>query len=232
MKNAHLRFGHLTYTKVFKKSTTRFRLPLDRFIGESEQDSQVKAHLISAIGGDTQIAALSAAVANRDYFMVEAADGTSFRISLGTNAECYRGSLAIEGSKRPLRHVVAVSEELAQAGSAKNDKNKGHTILIDGSPRFVWTSLAHLHGIPGIPEWATWIVNELDRMKAIKTLVGIGCSPILIEASKGLLMSCISRGIRSGELRFPAGNGPIQWNVIPLIQLLLPGGAPPFLKAE
>lgn len=80
MKNAHLRFGHLTYTKVFKKSTTRFKLPLDRFIGESELGSEVKAHLISVVGGDTQIAALSAAVANRDWFTVEDPDGTSFRV--------------------------------------------------------------------------------------------------------------------------------------------------------
>ena len=49
MKNAHLRFGHLTYIKVFKKSTTRFRLPLDRFVGEAEHDSQVKVHFISVI---------------------------------------------------------------------------------------------------------------------------------------------------------------------------------------
>ena len=72
MKNAHLRFGHLVYTKVQKKTTTRFKVPLDRFIGESESNSQMKAHLISVIGGDTQIAAVSAAIANRDWFTVEA----------------------------------------------------------------------------------------------------------------------------------------------------------------
>jgi hypothetical protein len=66
VKNAHLRFGHLVYTKILKKTTTRFRLPLDRFIGESESDTVAKAHFISVIGGDTQIAALSAAVAVQD----------------------------------------------------------------------------------------------------------------------------------------------------------------------
>lgn len=114
MKNAHLRFGHLVYTKAFKKTTTHFKLPLDRFIGESESGSQMKAHLISVIGGDTQIAALSAAVVTRDWFTIEAPDQTSHRVCLGANAECYRGSLQLEGQKRPLRHLVAVSEELAQ----------------------------------------------------------------------------------------------------------------------
>ena len=34
MKNAHLRFGWLTYVKSTEKTTTSIRLRLDRFIGE------------------------------------------------------------------------------------------------------------------------------------------------------------------------------------------------------
>lgn len=71
MKNAHLRFGHLIYTKALKKTMTRFKVPLDRFIGEPESNSVAKAHLISVIGGDTQIAGLAAAVANNDSFTLE-----------------------------------------------------------------------------------------------------------------------------------------------------------------
>jgi hypothetical protein len=64
MKNAHLHFGWLTYVKVTEKTTTNIRLRLDRFIGELLPDPprQAKAHLISVIGGDTQIAAISAAI--------------------------------------------------------------------------------------------------------------------------------------------------------------------------
>ena len=63
MRNAHLRFGWLTYVKITEKTTTNIKLRLDRFIGELLPDSprQAKAHLISVIGGDTQIAAISAA---------------------------------------------------------------------------------------------------------------------------------------------------------------------------
>ncbi len=219
MKNAHLRFGHLTYTKVFKKSTTRFKLPLDRFIGESELGSEVKAHLISVIGGDTQIAALSAAVANRDWFTVEDPDGTSFRVSLGSNAECYRGSLQLEGHTCPLRHLIAVSKELTQTA---NGKNTERIIILDDCAQFVWASVAHAHGMPGTSEWADWILDELKRMKAIQTLVGIGCSPVLVKGSKGLFMNCISRGLRERKLQLPENNGPIQWSRMPLAQLLLP----------
>ena len=34
MKNAHLRFGWLTYIRMTEKATTHIRLRLDRFVGE------------------------------------------------------------------------------------------------------------------------------------------------------------------------------------------------------
>jgi hypothetical protein len=219
VKNAHLRFGHLVFTKVLKKTTTRFRLPLDRFVGESESHSQSKAHLISVIGGDTQIAAIAAAVANREWFTIEAPGGTTLHTSLGANAECSRGSLQIVGYKRPLRHLVAVSEDLAQCGSGKSTER---TIIFDDSAQFLWASLAYVHGIPGLPDWADWIRSELQRMKAIQPLIGIGCSPVLVQGTKGLFMNCVSRGLREGILQFPSSNGPIQWKRTSISQLLNP----------
>ena len=216
MKNAHLRFGHLIFTKALKKTTTRFKVPLDRFIGEPESNSHVKAHLISVIGGDTQIAALAAAVANCDSFTVEAPDQSSFHITLGAKAESYRGSLQLE-DKRALRHLVAVSEELAQVGSGKNTER---TILLDDSPQFLWASLARLHGLPGTQEWSEWITAELMRLKAVQSLIGIGCSPVLVKGPKGLFMNCISRGLRDGKLGFPESNGPIDWSQFSLPELL------------
>lgn len=219
MKNAHLRFGHLTYIKVGKKTTTQFKVPLDRFIGEPQVGGRVKAHLISALGGDTQIAALMAAINNQDGFTIEGADRTWFPAMLGANAECYRGSLVVEELKRPLRHLVAVSEELAQTGGGNITDR---TILIDGSEQFIWASLSHLHGIPGTEQWARWMSDELRRTKAVENLIGIGCNPVLIKAPKGLLMNYVSRGVREGKLRFPENNGPIEWCGFSLSQLLLP----------
>jgi hypothetical protein len=219
VKNAHLRFGHLVYTKAFKKTTTHFKLPLDRFIGESESGSQTKAHLISVIGGDTQIAALSAAVVTRDWFTIEAPDQTSHRVCLGANAECYRGSLQLEGQKRPLRHLVAVSEELAQTA---NGKCTERAVIFHDSPQFIWASLAHIHGVPGSEAWADWILRDLKRLKAVQPLAGIGCSPVLLKGAKGLFMNCVSRGLREGKLRLPVDNGPVQWSRSGLSQLLSP----------
>ena len=55
MKNAHERFGVLEYTKRMKDTTTRIRLRLDRFIGEVESEGTCKAHLISVLGGDSDV---------------------------------------------------------------------------------------------------------------------------------------------------------------------------------
>jgi len=219
VKNAHLRFGHLIYTKPLKKTTTRFKVPLDRFIGESESNSVVRSHLISVIGGDTQIAGVAAAVANNDSFTVETPDRSAFRVTLGAKAQCFRGSVRLEEHKRPLRHLVAISEELAQIGSGKNTDR---AILFDDASQFVWSALTHLHGLPGTPDWAEWVIGELKRVQALEPLIGIGCSPVLVKGPKGLFMNCIGRGLRDGKLHFPESNGSIEWSTMTLSQLLLP----------
>lgn len=219
MKNAHMRFGYLSYTKILKKTSTRFRVPLDRFIGEPESGGLMKAHLISVVGGDTQIAALSSAVANRDSFSIETPNRATFLIFLGSNAKCYRGSLPIEGHKKPLRHLVAVSEELVQISSGKLAER---AILFHNSAQFVWASVAQIHGVPGTEEWADWVIKDLKRLKALEPLIGIGCDPVLVKGAKGLFMNSISRGLREGKLQLPIENGPVQWSPTSLLQLLVP----------
>ncbi len=220
MKNAHLRFGRLGYTKVLKKTTSHFKIPLDRFIGEpSENQSLLHAHLISVIGGDTQIAAVGAAIANREWFSIEFPDGSTVRATLGGNSQSYRGSVSLEGSKHPLRHLVAVSEELSQIGTGKTIER---VILFDDSPEFIWKSLAQVHGVPGVCEWGAWLVGELKRLKKIEPLRGIGCCPVLVKGPKGMFMNCISRGLRTRNLQFPPRNGPVHWGRLSLSQLLTP----------
>src|SRR5258708_30472044 len=77
MKNAHLRFGWLTYVKCTEKTTTSIKLRLDRFIGEVLPDppSQAKAHLISVIGGETQSAPLNGRSFFWDRLLCVAAGG-------------------------------------------------------------------------------------------------------------------------------------------------------------
>jgi hypothetical protein len=64
MQNAHERFGALEFTKHRKDTTTRVRVYTDRAVLEPAkgENGQASAHLISLIGGDSEIGALWAAI--------------------------------------------------------------------------------------------------------------------------------------------------------------------------
>jgi hypothetical protein len=218
MKNAHLRFGWLTYLKMTEKTTTHFKLRLDRFIGEVLPDPprQAKAHLISVIGSDTQLSAVSAAISLGDRFMVEAPGVAPIRICLERNAESYKGSLLLSGRKKPLRHLIGVSEELGSASSI----GSGRTLLGSSAPAFLWASLAHIHGLPGIPDWAEWFYKKLTMHQALVPLLGVGCDPVLIKGQKQQFLAWLTEGIESGALDFPDQCGPIEWPRLNLNSIL------------
>ena len=113
MKNAHERFGVLEYTKRMKDTTTRIRLRLDRFIGEVGSGGSCKAHLISVLGGDSDVGAIWAAVIEQSHFTVEAKGIEPVTARLGEDAQCFRGTITIPGRK-PIRHLVATSAELVK----------------------------------------------------------------------------------------------------------------------
>jgi hypothetical protein len=220
MKNAHLRFGWLTYVKCTEKTTTSIRLCLDRFIGEVLPDPprQAKAHLISVIGGDTQIAAVSAAISLGDRFMVEGPGVQPIRVCLERNAQCFKGSLQLAGRKKPVRHLVALSEEFA----ASNAQSSERTLLASAENRFVWASVAHVHGIPGIPNWADWFASELKTHRAIIPALGIGCDPVVVKGEKELFLDWLSWGVESKSINFPTETGSIRWPSLSLEDLFLP----------
>jgi hypothetical protein len=221
MKNAHLRFGWLTYVKSTEKTTTSIKLRLDRFIGEVLPDPprQAKAHLISAIGGDTQIAAVSAAISLGDRFMVEGPGVQPIRVCLERNAQCFKGAVQIPGRKRPLRHLMGLSEEIANTNMSASS---GRTLLGGSDSRFVWAALAHTLGIPGVPEWADWFAGELNSHKAIVRTLGIGCNPVLIKGEKEQFLDWLSWGVESGAIGFPAETGSIRWRNVSLHDIFLP----------
>jgi len=210
MKNAHLRFGWLTYVKSTEKTTTSIKLRLDRFIGEVLPDPprQAKAHLISVIGGDTQISAVSAAISMGDRFMVEGPDVQPIRVCLERNAQCFKGSIQLARRKKPLRHLIGMSEEFS---STNPSANSGRTLLAGSDKRFVWTSIAHIYGIPGIPDWADWFADELDTHRALIHALGIGCTPVIVKGDKEQFLDWLSWGVESGAIPFPTDTGSIRW---------------------
>ena len=210
MKNAHLRFGSLRYVKSTEKTTTSIKLHLDRFIGELLPDPprQAKAHLISVVGGDTQISAISAAISMGDRFMVEGPEVPPTRVCLERNAECFRGSIQVPGRKNPLRHLIGMSEELILGNRSAN---AGRILLAGSDKEFIWASVAEIFGIPGIPRWADWFAGELNTHHAIAPMLAIGCNPLIIKGEKEKFLDWLSWGVESGAINFPAESGSIRW---------------------
>jgi len=220
MKNAYLRFGWLTYVKSTEKTTTSIKLRLDRFIGEVLPDPprQAKAHLISVVGGDTQISAISAAISMGDRFMVEGPDVQPIRVCLERNPQCFKGSIQLAGRKKPLRHLIGLSEEFASSNAFAGS---GRRMLAGSDRRFVWSSIAHMYGIPGIPEWAEWFADELNTHHALIQALGIGCDPVIVKGEKEQFLDWLSWGVESGAIRFPTQTGSIRWPGVSLQDIFL-----------
>ena len=169
MKNAHERFGVLEYTRQIKDTTTRIRLHLDRFIGEVESNGNCKAHLISVIGGDSDVGAIWAAVVEQNLFTVEAPGFDPRSASLGEDAQCFRGTISIAGRK-PIRHLVAISAELAKTRPGMDPEGR-RTILCDNDPTFVLYRISQRFGLPvGSTRNSTAVVrsNHLSAWDALQ----------------------------------------------------------------
>ena len=221
MKNAHLRFGWLTYNKRTELTTTHFKVHLDRFVGEvnSAPPRRAQAHLVSAIGSDTQIAAIGAAMSMEEEFVVEGPGIEPIKVSLGRKAQTYRGSLQLADRKRPLRHLIGISQEFLNLTTTASS---ARTLVIDSTPAVLWPVFARLHGLPAVPDWADWFCRQLQKQKAITPVLGIGCDPVLIRGDKEKFLTWLSRGVERGDICLPQRCGRIDWPVLSLKQVLHP----------
>jgi hypothetical protein len=140
--------------------------------------------------------------------MVEGPGVQPIRVCLERNAQCFKGSVQLAGRKKPLRHLIALSEEFS---SSNISAGSGRTLLASSKNGFIWASIAHIHGIPGIPEWADWFAGELETHRAIMPALGIGCDPVVIKGQKEQFLDWLSWGIESEAIRFPASTGSIRW---------------------
>ena len=200
MQNAHLRLGLLEYTRMTEKTSTRIRLRVDRYVGEDE-----KAHLISAFGNDSDVGAITAAVHEKAAFTLTFPDGEVKEVALGEHASCYKGAVSLPDRKHPVRHMVAVSEELYTNGGV------GRTILLRYQRDQAWATLVSFLGLPAEPSWAEHILGVVEAEERIKALDGIGCQPVLISATTEEVLERIGEGLKNQTLSLPKTNGPIIW---------------------
>jgi hypothetical protein len=183
-----------------EKTSTRIRLRVDRYIGEDEQ-----AHLISVFGNDSDVGAITAAVHEKATFTLTFPDGEVKEVSLGEHASCYKGAVSLPDRKHPVRHLVAVSEDLYTNGGV------GRTILLGYRRDQAWATLVSFLGLPAEPSWADHVLGVVEAQERIKLLDGIGCQPVLISATTEEVLEWIGDGLKSQVLNFPVLNGPLVW---------------------
>lgn len=203
MEDAHLRLGQLEFRQSTDKISTTLRVHCDCYMGEEEQGL-----LLSILGGDTEIAAISAAVAASSAFSLKypGENGeTSLCVRMGENAANMRGTILIPGMSHPVRHLVVVSQTLRQNGI------DGSTYLLNYSPDVAWALMASVMGLPARPEWGSWVIDQLDLQHRITPLTGFGCNPYSIRATRDEMLNVLSQGVQSMNLCFPEANGPVHW---------------------
>lgn len=107
---------------------------------------------------------------------------------------------------------MAILAELAKTRPGA-DPGGRRTILCDNDPTFVLYHIAERFGLPVVPDWAGWFNEELNRRGAIKPLVGLGCSPVLVSGTKKLFLKWTRSALRQKRIEVPDRNGPVRWNL-------------------
>jgi hypothetical protein len=166
MKNAHERFGWLEFEKQLKDTRTRLRVALDRFISEPAENKEASGtcHLVSVFGNDVDIGAIWAGLAGQEWVTVSGPDLAQRRVTLGKDPRVFRGTIAVAGRSRSVRHLVAISAQVADEGDV------GRIILSDDDPDFVLYRISQRLAIAVVgnkEEFLEWI-GEAVKDKTIE----------------------------------------------------------------
>jgi len=202
MQNAHLRMGKMKFARQTRDTITEVSLHMNRLVAEKPRDSRtaVQLHLVSVFGGDQEIGAVIAAIADGQRFQVSLPESRELFGYLGEKPVTYRASIPIAGRKRPIRHVVALSQELFQTTLGSNSEAR-RTILYDDSADFVLHRLAVRFGLPVLPAWALWFREEIQLRSLIESLTGLNCSPVAISGTKLRLLRVLAQGLRRKRIQ-------------------------------
>jgi hypothetical protein len=217
MQNAHLRMGRLEYIKAAttpKSASTHLVIWMDRAIVEPPAESGCSAvcHLLSAFGGEQEIAAIAAAITEESRFTIGGPGLAKTMVTLGERAVVFRSSITLPERKRPIKHLVALSDEFSQTQAGANH-GAAQTVLYDSKPHFLLYRLGIRFGLPVLPEWSNWVADELQTRKLIEELPALGCSPVVVKADKKTLLGIIGAGLKRQCLQIPDHATALRWNI-------------------
>ena len=196
--------GKLKFVRQTRDTITEVALHMDRLVAEKPADprSATQLHLISVFGGDQEVGAVAAAIADEQRFQISLPDGADFFGHLGEKPVVYRASLQIPGRKRPVRHLAGVSQSLFGT-TLGADGQARRTVLFDGAPEFALHRLAVRFGLPVLPDWAAWFGADLERRGLVEGLLGLNCSPVAVKGTKLRMLRVLSTGIRRRLISVP-----------------------------
>ncbi len=163
--------------------------------------------------------AITAAVHEKASFTLTFPDGTTKEVTLGEHASCCKGTVALPGRKHPVRHLLAVSQELHANGAS------GRTLLLRYRRTEAWATLVSFLGLPADPAWADNALGVVERKKRTDEINGIGCQPVLISVTTEEMLEWIGEGLRLQVVAFPAASGPTRWpevSVPTVLQSIVP----------
>jgi hypothetical protein len=126
----------------------------------------------------------------------------------------------LQGAKRTLRHLVAVSGSLSANGTA------GQTFIMNlnqETKELAWATVVNLLGLPADPRWGNVVLGELRQDKLIRRLEGIGCNPAVVIGTREDFMKRMGRARSMNLLPFPEKNGPVVWPQYTVRDALAPG---------
>jgi hypothetical protein len=56
-------------------------------------------------------------------------------------------------------------------------------------------------------------MRELNQRKAIRSLLGLGCSPLVVSGNKPTFLKLIGTALREAFIEIPKDNGSITWKL-------------------
>jgi hypothetical protein len=121
--------------------------------------------------------------------------GAESIVALGEKPLCFRGSIVVPERKRPLRHLVSCSQELADTTS------DGKLLLISDDHSFICSSLVCHYGLPAVPDWGPWMISQLHLQKRIQALPSFGYIGVRGESHTEALAGAASTGVAQQPAR-------------------------------
>ena len=205
MKNAHERLAELRFRKITRETSLDVRSWLDRLIAEPASGDQARgrAHLISVFGSEQEIAAINAALIDESAFEVYGPGLPRLYVTLGPEAEVFRGSINVPGRRRAVRHLVAISKELALTRTSA-DLRARRTVLVSDDPRFMLYRIGIRFGLPVLCEWSDWFAAEIARRDAMRPLIGFGCRPVMVSGTKKCFLGWMGHALKRKAIHIPS----------------------------